>query len=71
MGVAAGLAAVGVMFGRKAATTVKIGKGHPLKHRALDVAAGVMQPKYPLAAMSTYLNAAFLRCISGRAGPIS
>jgi hypothetical protein len=49
-------AAVGVMFGRKVATTAKVGKGHPLKHRALDVAAGVMQPKYPLDAMSTYLN---------------
>jgi hypothetical protein len=57
IGVAAGVAAaVGVMFGRKAATTVKIGKGHLLKHRVLDVAAGAMQPKYPLNAMSTYLN---------------
>ncbi|MDN5914516.1 MAG: OBAP family protein [Pseudonocardia sp.] len=32
------------------------GKGHPLKHRVLDMASGLMQPKYPLAAMSTYLN---------------
>jgi hypothetical protein len=57
IGVAAGVAAaVGVMFGRKAATTAKVGKGHPLKHRALDLAAGVMQPKYPLNAMSTFLN---------------
>jgi hypothetical protein len=57
IGVVAGVAAaVGVMFGRRAATTVKIGKGHPLKHRVLDVAAGAMQPKYPLNAMSTYLN---------------
>ncbi|MBA8824228.1 hypothetical protein FHX42_001557 [Saccharopolyspora lacisalsi] len=57
IGVAAGVvAAVGMMFGRKAATTAKIGEGHPLKHRALDLASGVMQPKYPLDAMSTYLN---------------
>ncbi|MFR9806159.1 OBAP family protein [Pseudonocardia sp. RS010] len=56
-GVAAGVAAaVGLTIGRKAATTVRIGKGHPLTHRVLDVAAGAMQPKYPLAAMSTYLN---------------
>jgi hypothetical protein len=48
--------AVGVTFGRKAATTAKIGKGHPLKHRGLDLAAGLMQPKYPLDAMTTYLN---------------
>ncbi|MEU0448011.1 DUF1264 domain-containing protein [Streptomyces tendae] len=27
-----------------------------LKHRALDLAAGSMQRKYPLEAMSTYLN---------------
>jgi hypothetical protein len=58
IGVAAGVAAAaGVMFGRKAVTTAKIGRGHPLKHRVLDVAAGAMQPKYPLNAMSTYLNA--------------
>jgi hypothetical protein len=57
IGVAAGVAAtVGALFGRKVATAATIGKGHPLKHRALDVAAGVMQSKYPLDAMSTYLN---------------
>jgi hypothetical protein len=57
IGVVAGMAAAfGVILGRKAATTVKIGKGHPLKHRALDLASGMMQPKYPLDAMSTYLN---------------
>lgn len=54
---AAGAAtAAGLMLGRKAAAVTKVGKGHPLKHRALDAAAGAMQPKYPLAAMSTYLN---------------
>ncbi|HLS26284.1 MAG TPA: OBAP family protein [Beutenbergiaceae bacterium] len=57
LGFAAGLGtAVSVALGRKVATTAKIGRGHPLKHRALDVASAVMQPKYPLEAMSTYLN---------------
>lgn len=57
IGVAAGVtAAAGLRLGRKAATIGKIGTGHPLKHRALDLAAGAMQPKYPLDAMSTYLN---------------
>ncbi|MCE3554396.1 OBAP family protein [Pseudonocardia sp. RS11V-5] len=56
-GVAAGVAAAaGVLLGRKVAVAAKVGAGHPLKHRALDLAAGLMQPKYPLAAMSTYLN---------------
>jgi hypothetical protein len=58
IGVAAGIAtAAGVAFGRKAVTTAKIGNGHPLKHRAFDLAAGAIQHKYPLDAMSTYLNA--------------
>lgn len=57
VGAAAGIAAAAaVMLGRKAVTTAKISHGHPLKHRVLDVAAGAMQPKYPLNAMSTYLN---------------
>ncbi|NEB80661.1 OBAP family protein [Streptomyces sp. SID14478] len=57
IGVAAGLtAAAGLLLGRKAATVGRIGTGHSLKHRALDLAAGALQPKYPLAAMSTYLN---------------
>jgi len=56
-GVAAGIAtAAGIMVGRKVITTAKIGAGHPLKHRLLDVGSGLMQPKYPLEAMSTYLN---------------
>ena len=55
-GAAGAAAAVGVMFGRKAVTAAKIGQGHPLKHRLLDLAARVIQPKYPLDAMSTYLN---------------
>ena len=57
IGVAAGAAAaVALLFGRKAVTTARVGKGHPLKHRVLDAAAGAMQAKYPLSAMSTYLN---------------
>lgn len=48
--------AAGLALGRKAATIAKVGEGHPLKHRALDLAAGTAQSKYPLAAMSTYLN---------------
>jgi hypothetical protein len=57
IGIAAGAAsAVALLLGRKAVTTAKVGKGHPLKHRVLDAAAGAMQPKYPLSAMSTYLN---------------
>ncbi|MBQ0910797.1 OBAP family protein [Streptomyces sp. RM99] len=57
IGVAAGMtAAAGLRFCRKAATLGKVGKGHTLKHRALDLAAGALQQKYPLDAMSTYLN---------------
>ena len=57
IGFAAGvMTAAGALVGRKALTTAKVGTGHPLKHRVLDVASGAMQPKYPLTAMSTYLN---------------
>lgn len=45
-----------MLVGRRATTTARIGAGHPLKHRVLDVASGVLQPKYPIEAMSTYLN---------------
>jgi hypothetical protein len=45
-----------VLLGRKAVTTARVGQGHPLKRRVLDSAAGAIQPKYPLGAMSTYLN---------------
>ncbi len=56
-GFAAGAAtAASVMLGRKAMTAARVGQGHPLKHRVLDFAAGAIQPKYPLSAMSTYLN---------------
>lgn len=57
IGMAAGVvAAAGMMFGRKAIAAARVGRGHSLKHRVLDVAASSMQPKYPLDAMSTYLN---------------
>jgi hypothetical protein len=57
IGAAAGVvAAAAVTFGRKAAIRAKVGQGHPLKHRVLDLAAGAIQTKYPLDAMSTYLN---------------
>lgn len=49
-------AAVAAMVGRKALTAVEVGKGHPLKHRLLDLASAAVQRKYPLEAMSTYLN---------------
>jgi len=57
IGAAAGVtAAVGVLLGRRAAVNAKTGEGQPLKHRVLDLAAGAIQPKYPVDAMSTYLN---------------
>ena len=57
VGAAAGAAvAAGAIFGRKAVATAKLGKGHPLKHRLLDVTSGALQPKFPVDAMSTYLN---------------
>ena len=56
-GMAAGVAAaVAYTIGRKAAAQAQVGEGHSLKHRALDFAAGLMQRKHPLDAMSTYLN---------------
>lgn len=56
-GVIAGIAAsVGAVVGRKAAAQASVGHGHSLKHRTLDLAASVMQRKYPLDAMSTFLN---------------
>ena len=57
IGAATGVAtAAGVLFGRKAVTQAQIGQGHPLKHRVLDLASGAIQKKYPLDAMSTFLN---------------
>lgn len=57
IGVAAGVAAAAaLLLGRKAAAVVRVGEGHPLKHRILDAASGALQQKWPLEAMSTYLN---------------
>jgi hypothetical protein len=57
IGLATGLAAAaGLLLGRKTAAIAATGQGHPLKHRVLDAASGAMQPKYPLDAMSTFLN---------------
>lgn len=57
LGITAGvIAAAGILLGRKVATSARIGRGHPLKHRLLDVASGALQRKMPLEAMSTYLN---------------
>jgi hypothetical protein len=57
LGVAAGAVAMASLgLARKAVATAKTGQGHPLKHRVLDLASGAIQHKYPLDAMSTYLN---------------
>ncbi|WP_239992244.1 OBAP family protein [Rhodopila globiformis] len=56
-GFIAGLtAAAGMLFSGRMISSAAVGRGHPLKHRVLDAAAGAMQRKYPLEAMSTYLN---------------
>ncbi len=54
---AGALATAGLIAARRLATLAKVGRGHPLKHRVLDLAAAGMQRKFPLEAMSTYLNA--------------
>jgi hypothetical protein len=57
LGVAAGVVATASLsLARRAVATVKTGRGHPLKHRVLDLASGAIQHKYPLDAMSTFLN---------------
>jgi Protein of unknown function (DUF1264) len=57
LGAAAGAAAAAAaLLGPKAVTSVKAGKGHPIKHRALDLASSAIQRKYPVEAISTYLN---------------
>ena len=57
LGIAAGAAtAAGIIAGQKIMTTAKISQGHPVKHRMLDISSNLMQHKYPLDAMSTYLN---------------
>ncbi|WP_209323599.1 OBAP family protein [Brevibacterium renqingii] len=57
LGAATAMTAVfGTIAGRKLTTLAKVGKGHPLKHRILDMSSRALQTKYPLEAMSTYLN---------------
>ncbi len=53
LGAVAGVAAT---VGPRVASVLRVGKGHSLKHRVLDVACALMQHKRPLDAMSTYLN---------------
>jgi hypothetical protein len=43
-----------MLLGRKAVAQAEVGHGHPLKHRALDLAVSFMQPKYPLDALTTF-----------------
>ena len=50
------VAAAAALLGPKAVTKARAGKGHPLKHRVLDLASGAIQRKYPVEAISTYLN---------------
>ncbi|MBN8901076.1 MAG: OBAP family protein, partial [Rhodospirillales bacterium] len=56
-GVLTGLVAAGAAWiGRKVAMHAAINNGHTPMHRALDLASAAMQPKYPVEALSTYLN---------------
>ncbi len=56
-GLLAGAAAATAFFlGRRLNRARKVSSGHPLKHQVLDAASQVMQRKYPMEAMSTYLN---------------
>jgi len=50
------LAVASVLLLRSGRSRLKVGKGHSIKHRLLDLAAGGLQRKYPLEAMSTFLN---------------
>ncbi|GAA1846878.1 OBAP family protein [Brevibacterium marinum] len=57
LGIAARTAVtLGATLGRQLAAKAEVGRGHPLKHRLLDLASGALQTKYPVEAMSTYLN---------------
>lgn len=53
VGIGVGVAAT---VGRTLTGNLRVGKGHPLKHRLLDLACALVQHKRPLDAMSTYLN---------------
>ena len=48
--------AAAALLGPNAVTSARAGKGHPLKHRVLDLASSAIQRKYPVEAISTYLN---------------
>jgi uncharacterized protein DUF1264 len=57
IGLAAGAAAAtAALLSRRLQSPLIVGQGHPLKHRALDLASHALQRKYPVEAMSTYLN---------------
>ncbi len=57
LGIVAGAtSAATILAGRKTLQVAKISQGHPLKHRVLDANAQLLQRKYPVEAMSTYLN---------------
>ena len=57
LGAVLGGGAVGAtLVGRKLRRAAAVGRGHPLKHRVLDLASSVLQPKFPVEAMSTYLD---------------
>jgi hypothetical protein len=57
LGAIAGVCATATaILARRVGTQLHVGRHHSFKHRARDLAAGILQPKYPLQAMSTYLN---------------
>lgn len=49
-------ATAAMMVGRRAWRNIRQSRGHPWKHRVLDLGSDVLQRKYPLDAMSTYLD---------------
>lgn len=53
---AGALTAAGLGLAKKVTAIMRTGEGHSAKHRALDFASATAQPKYPLDAISTYLN---------------
>lgn len=53
LGTAVGATAVA---GRSLATLVRASAGHPWRHRVLDLGAKILQRKFPVEAMSTYLD---------------
>lgn len=49
-------AVAAALAGGKALNALSTSRGHPWKHRALDLGSAFLQRKYPLDAMSTYLD---------------